>query len=221
MIQVTTLGNATFSTKTVKPGWYDAGSNSTNIYLVPATPKINVGTFNPFHFCLDYGSSPQLVQIKWWANQEVVCDTIMEFACENCIKIVEDSIWCENGTYKYIFKWKNLDNFDIYKLKPVNADPATALFSPPILNFSPPVYPNNSHGFDTLSISNVGAADSLCFQFRAEDINRGWCISDTICLQLPPCSSCDSVGFSLDTLMVMDENCCYSINIENNYDPNF
>ena len=142
----------------------------------------------------------------------------------SCVAMIDLSAQCDSGLVKMKFQIKNNSTFTMRGLtlysQTVGVTPTNMFI--PIADLLPgqtsPYYNT------TLIVSNN--ATSACFFFSACDQNTvpsdqgpypNWCCMDSIpyCLTIPHCDPCD--GLFVTASQTDPSNCCYNLNLINNY----
>ncbi len=227
-VNITTLGAVDMTNQVViDPNWFPSIINANQVSLVYGSGNqcpgsglrfLPTGTSTPLSLCLDnFTTTPQLLEVEWLACSGEVCKDTLEFNCEpppfGCVKITNDTFYCEDDIYKYIFDWTSCWDKDIKSAIVNYIDPATGTVIPQPLTYNPAV-PPMGQDTDTLCFSNLGNASHLEFQIQFFEDSCCWCFSDTIKLDIPECPcDCDDITY-LPMFTGSDTTCCWTLDID-------
>ncbi|MEO1437523.1 MAG: PKD domain-containing protein, partial [Bacteroidota bacterium] len=230
-------------------GWSQIGASSSHVELIPTgVPYVPTGIGTGLLddvavFCLDgYTTSPQEVVVSWLFEDlsdplgfSIPCTDTLEFECtppidsSGCLTIVNDSIYCEGDSIKYTFSLFNtaLAGFS-FESAAINIDTGVAVIVDPNPIVFPPIGPGQTGGPFTVCLSGADLipGDSLKFTLTAHDTPITaddppfFCCNDTIeyCLPIPICDPCEFVSA---TATKDTTDCCWFIDLDNQYDPNY
>ncbi|KAA3625509.1 MAG: PKD domain-containing protein, partial [Bacteroidetes bacterium] len=202
--------------------------------LVNSTPSDPFPTGNLSDFvevCLsDVINSPVEITFDWYDfDLEIVCSDSLEFECPvepDCLYMVSDSIYCENGQVIYDFVVCNpVDNdFDVGFIQIVPFTPPGVVISPPDFDLSGnPILAGACDSFSVVLTGPNIAGQLFCYQLIAHEFNpmevdTALCcsIQTEYCIEIPDCDPCDDIGIEEAE---RGEDCCFTISLFNNYDP--
>jgi PKD repeat protein len=210
------------------------GVNNVSLSNIVGGNPLPAGVLNNFiEFCLEnVTSNPQQIIIDWidFENNVLCSDTInLECPVEpDCLYLTNDSIYCLDGLTFYDFTVCNPNDapYSIGYIKLAPSSPVGVVLTPPDFDITgTPILPGTCQTF-TVQLSGPGIANQqFCYQLLAHEFNPAvvsdalCCSVDTIyCITIPPCDPCGEV-FVESVTPTDDENCCYIINLVNNYDP--
>lgn len=217
--------------------WSLLQNTASNIEIISNTGTLNgdcqlrylpTGTYDAVKFCLEnYSTQPQELEILWKNCDDIVCRDTLYFDCSRCVDVYNDSLWCENGQFKYEFDITNVWDQQICNLTVDVFDPSGVSVVPNPINFSPCLNPGDIALDNLVCMDNLESGDTVKLVMRAttflqddEDLAKSGfngCISDTICLVMPecPCDPCDSIEYVLTPITVDNEDdCCYSMDFK-------
>lgn len=212
------------------------GTNNVSLISDPAGNPIPTGVLPNFiDLCIEnVTSSPQYIIIDWFDfDDELVCSDTIEFNCPvepDCLFMVQDSIYCEDGLTIYDFTVCNPNDalFSVGYLDLVPSSPAGVVLTPSDFDITgSPLAPGDCQTF-SIQLSGPGISNQMfCYQILAHEFNPNTdpgslccAVDTTYCILIPPCDPCEDVYVeSVDT--INQDDCCYDITLVNNYDPNY
>ncbi|MEM6723108.1 MAG: Ig-like domain-containing protein, partial [Bacteroidota bacterium] len=248
-IRIDALGGLDLGYQNSPAGWSQIGASSSHVELIPpsvAYVPTGMGTGlldDVAVFCLDgYTTSPQEVVVSWLfadtsepLGYSIPCTDTLAFDCippidsSGCLTIVNDSIYCEGDSIKYTFSLFNtaLAGFSFESVA-INIDTGVAVIVDPNPIIFPAIGPGQTGGPFTVCLSGADLipGDSLKFTLTAHDTPITadeppfFCCNDTIeyCLPIPICDPCEFVSA---TAVKDTTDCCWFIDLDNQYDPNY
>lgn len=212
------------------------GSNNVSLISNPSGNPIPSGALPNFiDLCLENViNDPQYLIIDWFDfDDEIVCSDTIEFTCPiepDCLYMVQDSIYCEDGLTIYDFTVCNPNDalFPVGFIQLTPSSPGGVILTPPNFDLTTsPIAPGDCQNF-SVQLSGTGIANQLfCYDILAHEFNPDsvpgslCCALDTTyCILIPPCDPCEEVFVeNVDQFDPLD--CCYDIFLANYYDPNF
>jgi PKD repeat protein len=201
--------------------------------IIPGGP-IPTGTLNNVvTICLsNVVNDPQMVVINWFnLEEQVVCQDTLYFHCPvepDCLYMSNDSIYCENGKTYYDITLCNPNDatFDVGYIIINPVSPAGIVVNPTNIDLTAsPIAPGDCETF-TLELSGTGIeGQTFCYNIIAHESDPALdaaticcSVDTTYCIDIPFCDPCVQVG--VESVHPSDEqDCCYDINLYNNYSP--
>jgi len=230
-IKLTPLGNFNFANYQINNpnDWAFSTANAQQLELVAINGNLTsngldyfipYGNFSPVQFCLrDLTNSSQQVLVEWMDSDNIVCSDTLTFNCPRCIAIQNDTLLCKNGKIEYSFDFQNVSDQAIHQLAIQYLQPAGISVVPDTLVLNTPIAPGQIISNQQFSFTNVGNADSLKLVIQAFEEDCCWCLSDTLCLPLPPpcepVEKCDSITTNYSTINTTNDFCCFNLEINN------
>lgn len=223
---------------TVNPQLSFQGSTSNSVTLADDVPNDSIPTGalnNVITICLEnVTSEPQMVIVDWYdMDNQIICMDTMYFTCPvepDCLYLLNDSIYCEDGQTFYDFTVCNPNDADFpvgyFILNP--SSPAGVVVTPDSIDVTgSPILPGTCQSFTVqLSGPNLGG-DVFCYQLIAHDQNPDvatdalCCALDSIyCIDIPFCDPCEQVGIEF-VESLNEEDCCYSVSLFNAFSPTY
>lgn len=204
----------------------------TNALAGQALPQGSLTNF--MELCIsDPVISPQTVLVEWLSESgEVLCVDSILFDCPiepDCVYILEDEAFCEDGLTFYTFTLCNPwdQDWSVTYIDLAASLPAGITVNPAVIVPVTPIAPGTCQTF-TVELFGAGIGGELfCYQLvaHADDPNDNpaaiCCpLAEEVCIELPSCDPCEFVSIE-SVNPVSDENCCYEITLNNGYDPAF
>lgn len=226
-IQFLPFGSTTFTSfNLISPynTWARYSDTPTNVKVGPATGNVPGGALNHFaEFCFSHSlTGNEKLIVKWLSNSDsVICADTISLYCEvPCMNVTADSVKCiSDNSYSVKFNFTNKSNFTMKTLEFTPLNPSTATIAPSSLTLSPTVSQNGSASNIGFTLSNVTAPSQVCILVKAiSSDNCCWCY-DTLCVDIPVCI-CENVHSQVIQTSSGNE-CCYTINLTNNYSANY
>ncbi|MFT4661689.1 MAG: hypothetical protein ACI8XB_001969 [Patiriisocius sp.] len=225
--------NFTLSTLDPSLNWFSSSANSliltSSINGLPIPQNVN----NFIEMCIgEVNNSPQRVIIDWYDfDNEISCSDTLFFDCPmepDCLYLDNDSIYCEGGQVFYDLTVCNpyTNTFDVSYIDFNVLSPPGIIITPSALTI-PPLSPGNCYNTTIqLNGNNIGG-DIFCYTLTAHNANPNevdtalCCMFEQeYCVDIPICDPCEFVG--IESVGPLDDSdCCYVIDIFNNFDPNF
>jgi hypothetical protein len=201
-------------------GWFHSSNTIQNYTISRTSGTVPPGQLNGFfNFCINAISSPQTIAVNWLRNDTVICADTVKVNCDiPCVTFTRDTIVCNGNNYSFNYAFTNNSGFAISNIEYSVISPSGTILTPSSITLGTPV-PNNQNSSNiNIGISNINQDTTLCIlmKFKSAD-TCCWCY-DTICVRIPSCI-CDKVGASLTTGDIY--NCCYTLNLFNNYAANY
>ncbi len=179
-------------------------------------------------------NSPQLIYIDWFdENGNVVCQDSLTTECPiqvDCVYLESDTIYCENGEIRYDFVLCNPYGaaFDIGYFTLENITPLGLSVSPAAFDITgSPITPGTCQTFTLIINDPTASGDTFCFEIIAHDFDpavvpEALCCSaeETYCSEIPFCDPCLFTGVH-STDATNEDNCCYEVQLFNNFSPTY
>ncbi|MFT5024837.1 MAG: PKD repeat protein [Glaciecola sp.] len=227
-----------FDLTSIDPSLDEAGFDSSHISLdnvINGSP-IPSGISNFLDLCFgEVYNNPQIVIIDWYDfASNIVCSDTLEFNCPietDCSYLQSDSIYCDdNQQFVYEFTVCNPSgadfsvgyiDFEIY-------NPLDIELTPDSIDITgSPILPGTCQSFSfILDGDNIGG-ETFCYKLLthagnpAFDPDTDCCALDSIyCIDIPLCDPCVDVGIEAVN-RVQGEDCCYAVDIYNDFDDDF
>ena len=195
---------------------------------------IPTGTVSGFvEFCLtDVINNPQNIVVDWYDFDDMIaCSDTFQLDCidePDCLYLLEDSIYCENGMTFYEMTLCNPadSDFGIGYIEIVTTGPAGIILDPPFIDITgTPIAPGDCQTFTIQLLGSGIAGEEFCFTLTGHksdptiDETTPCCsLLEEYCITIPPCDPCADVGIA-DVHPTSDEDCCHEITIYNDFDP--
>jgi hypothetical protein len=223
-IQILSLSPNTFvsgsSSLTNPSGWFTQVNNGTEF----SVRKLGTGTIPPgqqngfINFCLNKLSSPQHVVVNWRKDSIIVCSDTVTLNCDiPCVTFSNDTLLCNVNNYDLQYSFINNASYSIDKIEVSSVTPSNVTVTPSPLTLSTAVNPGGTVNVPAFSITGAVPDSTVCIKFKFSSPDGCcWCY-DSLCVQIPSCV-CNEVGATVtgDPL-----NCCYSLNLQNNFSGNY
>ena len=177
-------------------GWYTDNYTPTMIGLSVVPPwgtSIPTGTFTLPTICITTSNAPpQLVEIKWMQDGQIICRDTIELSCEPpCGYITEDTLICQ-GTGGWVWQGsiKNTSAFVKGKANVVFTSPAGLGIYNQTINLGS-LAPGATQPFSLVLGAPAMPGDTICFTVALhaldDDSMHTHCCNFTGCIVLPPC----------------------------------
>jgi len=204
-------------------GWtYPVNSGQEFTIRKLGSGSIPAGQLNSFFsFCLNKVSSPQKVVINWKTDAAIVCSDTVTLNCDiPCVTIRKDTVLCNGNNYNLSYSFTNNTTYSIDKIEVEGVTPSGVSVSPSPFTLSTPVAPNASTSQPAFTITGAVPGSTVCINLKYISSNGCcWCY-DTLCVVIPSCI-CDEVSANISAGTGDPLNCCYSLNIQNNFSGNY
>lgn len=189
-------------------GWTTSNYTGTSFSLIPDATFGNFvpgGNFTLPEICAQTSvAPPQLMEIKWMVEGEVVCrDTIANFCEPDCAYFQDEIIECNQNTWNWSANIKNTSDFVVSEAVINFNDPALAAYNQVVSTGS--LAPGATFGPINLSIGSPAlAGQTICFTVTIHEIGSNGqylsCCNFEHCITLPDCGfasecSCDESFF--------------------------
>ncbi len=201
-------------------GWIYPVNNGQEFRIKRLMGNIPSGQLNGFfNFCLNKLSSPQHIIVNWLnAGDTVLCSDTVTTYCEiPCVTFTQDTLVCNGSNYNLRYSFTNNASYSIGNIDVVSSTPSGITVSPSTFILSPALGTGQTTNLPVFTLSGAIPNTQACivFKFTSPD-GCCWCY-DTLCVTIPSCV-CNEVGATItgDPL-----NCCYSLNLQNNYSGNY
>ncbi|MBS1494832.1 MAG: hypothetical protein JST55_15060 [Bacteroidetes bacterium] len=204
-------------------GWFTSVNNGQEFTVRKmGTGSIPGGPQNGFfNFCLNKLSSPQHVVVNWKSDSTIVCSDTVTLNCEiPCVTFTKDTVTCNGSNYNLNYSFTNNATYAINKIEVSSVTPSSVTVTPNPLILSTPVNSGATTNLPAFTLTGAIPGTTVCvkFKFTSPD-GCCWCY-DSLCVVIPSCV-CNEVGATLSSSIGDPLNCCYSINLQNNYQANY
>ncbi|WP_306643370.1 PKD domain-containing protein [Sanyastnella coralliicola] len=219
-----------FSTQTNTP-------SEVRIANIDPTQELPQGTYNDFMtLCVTEPSvSPQTVLVEWLDQEGMVqCTDSILFDCPvepDCLYLLSDSAYCEDGSTFYSFTVCNpMDqDYSIGFIEMIASSPAGVIITPSGIDLSAdPIDPGECQ---TILVELLGSdlgGETFCYTMIAHgedpaDNPATPCCSleEIYCIDLPFCDPCEEVYVESVLPVNGSEGCCYEITLVNDFAADF
>ena len=220
--------NPDFTPQTITPG---------EIRLTHATAgnALPQGSLSDFMIlCVNNPTTnPQTVYVNWLdAAGEIVCTDSIIFNCPvepPCLYLTDDTIFCEGGETYYEFTVCNpySQTWSVGYIELIAAAPLGLTIVPSSLDLTgSEIAPGDCATF-IVQLSGVGiGGQTFCYRMVGhasnpnEDSTTPCCsLDEEYCIDIPQCDPCGDV--SIELVEQLNEDCCYTVTLNNDYAANF
>jgi hypothetical protein len=174
-----------------------------------------------FNFCLNKLSSPQHVVVNWKHDSTIVCSDTVTLNCEiPCVTFTKDTVKCNGSNYDLQYSFTNNAAYAINKIEVSSVTPSNLTVTPSPFMLTTPVNSGATTNLPAFTLTGAVPGTTVCvkFKFTSPD-GCCWCY-DSLCVVIPSCV-CNEVGATISSSIGDPLNCCYSINLQNNYQANY
>jgi len=184
--------------------------------------SIPPGQVNSFvSFCLNKVSSPQHVVVNWRRDSVIVCSDTVTLNCDiPCVTFTNDTVVCNENNYNLNYSFTNNTTYEINKIEVAGVTPSGVTVTPTPFILSTPVNSGATTNLPAFTITGAVPGSTVCINFKFISTDGCcWCY-DSLCVVIPSCV-CNEVHATIDPGIGDPINCCYSLNLQNNFSGSY